>query len=125
MLQTLIDLNWYYLTETATGYTNFWSVPGYFKDYNSDGLEDYLMGLKDKTNGNVRIMSLNSAVTGALKTYSHKVAGRDITAVANTFVPLHFNVVHISNSGTEGDLWVIGTNATNPKSKMGPNGSYM
>ncbi len=107
-----LDLNWYYLTENATGYTHFWSVVGYYKDYDGDGIEDYLMGLKDKTNGNVRIMALDTSATGGVKTYSDKIAGRDITAVANTFVPLHFNLVHLYNSTNEGDLWVIGTNAT-------------
>jgi len=104
-----LDLNWYF-HNTSIQYTGMDMSVGYYYDYNSDGLFDYLLVLKDPKAHNWRIFTLNTMPTGGAKTYSaDKTAGRDIAAQPGVFVP---DVLHhpIAPSMEYPDLVVVGTN---------------
>ena len=110
-------LNWYYLTEPSSGFTDFWGADTYYKDYNGDGIADYLISLKNPSTGAIRIFALDTSVSNTVKTYANKTAGRDITSQAGTFVPKYLDFVLPENSTDLPDMWLIGTDsssATNP-----------
>ncbi|MEN6627421.1 MAG: hypothetical protein ABFD69_14450 [Candidatus Sumerlaeia bacterium] len=70
-----------------SGYEGIEPYPtGYYKDYNGDGLADYLIVQKSGS-GDLRAFTINTAATGGDKTYSNKTAGRDFAATAGSSVP--------------------------------------
>ena len=82
-----LGLNWYFHNQ-STKYTNQNFEIGYYRDYNGDGLPDYLLCLKDSDTEDWRLFALNTSPTGLEKTYAaDKTAGRDFTAVPGSFMP--------------------------------------
>lgn len=70
-----------------SGFENIEPWPtGYYKDYNGDGVADFLICQIGET-GNLRLFTINTQATGGDKTYSNKTAGRDFAAVAGTKIP--------------------------------------
>lgn len=85
---------------------------GYYKDYNADGLPDYLVCLKASKGGSMRLFTLNTAASGGDKTYAtHKTAGRDFTASPGAFMP-HYVFTPRAPKADTPDLVVAGSNST-------------
>jgi len=81
-----LGLNWYF-HNTSAKYTNQNFEIGYYRDYNGDGLPDYLLCLKDSDTEDWRLFALDTAPTGE-KTYpADKTAGRDFAAQPGVFMP--------------------------------------
>ena len=103
-----LDLNWYF-RNTSTKYTASSPFVGYYRDYDNDGLPDYLVLLKDPVNRDWRLFALNTAPTGLEKLYpTHRTAGRDIAAQLRVFVPDMFYTPEAPSMDSP-DLVVIGT----------------
>jgi hypothetical protein len=103
------DMNWYF-RNTSTKYTGSSPFVGYYRDYDNDGLPDYLILLKDPQNHDWRLFTLNTAPTRAEKTYpTHRTAGRDITARLKGFVPQTLHMPEAPSMDSP-DLVVCGTN---------------
>ena len=103
-----LGLNWYFHNQ-STKYTNQNFEIGYYRDYNGDGLPDYLLCLKDSDTEDWRLFALNTSPTGLEKTYAaDKTAGRDFTAQLGVFVPyvLWTPFDHTQDSQ---DLVIVGT----------------
>lgn len=82
-----LTMNWFYYN-TDANYPRQIGGPGYFYDYNKDGLLDYLILLQNPTTCNWRLFALNTAATGGEKTYAaNRTAARDIAASFGNFVP--------------------------------------
>ncbi|MBN2451731.1 MAG: hypothetical protein JXR77_15180, partial [Lentisphaeria bacterium] len=61
---------------------------GYWRDFNSNGLPDYLVVQSNSTTDEMRIFCIDTANADAPKTYpADRVAWREIPAVEGTFVP--------------------------------------
>jgi len=104
------DLNWYYHNDSST-YKRISYSTGYYRDYDGDGLADFLVILENLASGDWRIFTLNTAPTGGEKTYAaDRTAGRDIASQPGTFVPrsLYFPFEPSMDSP---DLVLVGTNA--------------
>jgi hypothetical protein len=111
-------LNWYF-HNTSDKYTNPNFQMGYYRDYNGDGLPDYLLCLKDSDTEDWRLFALDTAPTGE-KTYpADKTAGRDFTAQPGVFVPyvLWKPFDHTQDSQ---DLVIVGTD----QASAAPGASY-
>lgn len=112
------DINWYFHTDLTSPYPRMASFNGYWKDFNSDGLPDYLMTVRKTGNRDYRIFSIDASPTGAAKTYAaDKLAYRDMNSTANTFVISSIRVVPYTDGSTDGELYVAGTDSpdvTNP-----------
>lgn len=104
-----LNMNWFY-RNTDSSYPRQVEGPGYFIDYNKDGLLDYLILLRNSTTCNWRLFALNTAATGGEKTYAaHKTAGRDFAASFGSFVPKTLSTPQ-APSMTVPDLVIVGTN---------------
>jgi len=102
------DLNWFF-RNTSTKYTVS-GFTGFYRDYNNDGLPDYLMCLRDLQTGDWRMFTLNTASTGGEKLFpTHRTAGRDITAQFGVFMPDTLFTPYAPSMDVP-DLVVVGTN---------------
>lgn len=103
-----VTINWYY-HNTSTQYDEILDIaPGYHRDYDGDGLADYLIVQRDTTTNDWRLFALNTAPDGA-KTYtSDRTAGRDFPAQPGTFVPYQLFLPH-ANFEDSTDLVLVGT----------------
>ena len=110
-----LSVNWFF-HNTSTKYAGS-SFFGYYRDYNNDGLPDYLILLEDFRNDDWRLFTLNTAPTGGEK-FSPKdgTAGRDIAHQFNVFVPRTLHTP-VSPSMDSADLVVLGTNANTTDSQ--------
>ena len=89
-----LDLNWYFENDNTT-WERFGSQ-GYFHDYNSDGLEDYLFFQRD-TGNQSRLFCIDTSNSPDPKTYADdKTAWRVFDWVEGTFIPraLYFKKKH-------------------------------
>jgi hypothetical protein len=106
------DINWYFHTDLTSSYPRMGSFNGYWKDFNSDGLPDYLLTVRKTDNRDYRIFSINASPTGAAKTYAaDKLASRDMNSTANTFVIDSIRVVPYTDASADGELYVVGTDS--------------
>jgi len=102
-----LGLNWYF-HNTSAKYTNQDFQIGYYRDYNGDGLADYLLCLKDSDTEDWRLFALDTAPTGE-KTYpADKTAGRDFTAQPGVFVPYEMWKPFDHTQDSQ-DLVIVGT----------------
>lgn len=79
--------NWFFHNTNAK-YTEMLASHGYFKDFNKDGLPDYLVYLQDPVKLDTRLFFLDTKATGGEKFYpTNATAYRDFAALPGSLVP--------------------------------------
>lgn len=101
--------NWFFHNTNAK-YTEMNPPMGYFRDFNKDGLLDYMVYLQDPVTLDTRLFFLDTKVTGKEKYFpTNATAYRDFPAQAGSMVPYQLATPRASKADTS-DLVMIYSN---------------